>query len=54
MDPIGNVTGTGPALLVEETALPQAKEIYEAFFAGGGSESDEIPPEDVSGETNSQ
>ncbi len=52
MDPIGNVTGTGPALLVEEAALPQAKEIYEAFFAGGDGESDETPPEDISGETN--
>jgi hypothetical protein len=54
MDPIGNVTGKGPALLVEETALPQATEIYETFFAGAGSESDELPPEHVSGETNSQ
>jgi len=54
MDPIGNVTGTAPALLVEKTTLPQAKEIYEAFFAGSGSESDEIPPEDVPGEMNSK
>lgn len=54
MDPIGNVTGTGPALLVEEDALPQAQEIYEAFFSGSDGEADEIPPEDDSGETNSQ
>jgi hypothetical protein len=54
MDPIGNVTGKGPALLVEEAALPQATEIYETFFAGAGSVSDELPQEDVSGETNSQ
>lgn len=54
MDPIGNVTGAGPALLVEEADLPQAQEIYEAFFSGGESESSEIPPEDVSGEPNSQ
>jgi len=53
MDPIGNVISTAPALLVDEAALPQAKEIYEAFFAGSDGEVDEIPPEDVSGETNS-
>jgi hypothetical protein len=48
-DPIGNVTGIGPALLVEEGVLPQAREIYEAYFAGGG-ESDEAPAEDTSGD----
>lgn len=54
MDPIGNVTGTGPALLVEEAALPQAKEIYEAFFSGGDGGSAEIPAEDDADETNSR
>jgi hypothetical protein len=54
MDPIGNVTGTGPALLVEEAALPQAKEIYEAFFSGGDGESAELPAEDDADETNSR
>lgn len=54
MDPIGNVTGTGPALLVQEASLPLAQEIYEAFFSGSEGESDNVPPEDASGETNSQ
>ncbi len=54
MDPIGNVTGTGPALLVQEASLPQAQEIYEAFFSGSGDESDKVPPEDASGDANSQ
>lgn len=52
MDPIGNVTGTAPALLVEESALPQAQEIYDAFFAGAGAEPDEPMPETATGEPN--
>ncbi len=54
MDPIGNVTGTGPALLVEEADLPQAQEIYEAFFSGGEGEPSETTPEDVSDGPNSE
>lgn len=49
-DPIGNVTGIGPALLVEEIALPQAREIYEAYFAGGGDSDQSLPEEDDPGE----
>jgi hypothetical protein len=52
-DPIGNVTGIGPALLVEEGVLPQAREIYEAYFAGGG-EPEEALPEDTSGDEDSR
>jgi hypothetical protein len=52
-DPIGNVTGIGPALLVQEAVLPQAREIYEAYFAGG-DESDEAGPEDTSGDEDSK
>ncbi len=41
VDPIGNVvTAAAPALLVEKTDLAAAREIYEAFFAGEGSESE--------------
>jgi hypothetical protein len=44
VDPIGAVSGADPiVLLVEEKDLPRARELYEAYFAGG------VPGETVPG-----
>jgi len=42
VDPIGAVSGADPiTLLVEEKDLPRARELYEAYFAGGDVEESE-------------
>ena len=44
VDPIGAKSGAEPTtLLVEEKELERAREIYEAFFAGEGTEDDSKP-----------
>jgi hypothetical protein len=46
VDPIGATSGAEPAtLLVDEADLARAREIYEAFFAGDVTSSEDLPPE---------
>jgi hypothetical protein len=46
VDPIGATSGAEPAtLLVDDNDLARAREIYEAFFAGDVTSSEDLPPD---------